>query len=112
MTFGEAFRNTKRASEWRNPLIRAAVVIKLMTALLGRRGLQRMRWHIASTISAGAVAAALLWTIAARAQQPPARPRSGGFTEPDPVDFNDHTGWISMFDGKSLEGWDGDKSSW
>src|SRR5215471_4177487 len=46
------------------------------------------------------------------AQQPPARPAGGGFTEPDPIDFNDHTGWTSMFDGKTLNGWDGDKSYW
>jgi hypothetical protein len=35
-----------------------------------------------------------------------------GFTQPDPIDFDDHNGWISIFDGKSLEGWDGDKSYW
>ena len=23
-----------------------------------------------------------------------------------------HAGWISMFDGKTLSGWDGDKSFW
>lgn len=38
--------------------------------------------------------------------------RGGGFTEPDPIDFDDHTGWISMFDGQSLNGWDGDKNYW
>jgi hypothetical protein len=35
-----------------------------------------------------------------------------GFTQPDPIDFDDHTGWTSMFDGKTLNGWDGDKSYW
>ncbi|PWT99326.1 MAG: DUF1080 domain-containing protein [Terriglobia bacterium] len=50
---------------------------------------------------------------AALSQQPPAgRGRGGGFTEPDPVDFSDHTGWTSLFDGKTLTGWDGDKSYW
>jgi hypothetical protein len=38
--------------------------------------------------------------------------RGGGFTEPDPIDFEDQTGWISMFDGQSLNGWDGDKNYW
>jgi hypothetical protein len=38
--------------------------------------------------------------------------RGGGFTEPDPIDFDDHNGWISMFDGQSLNGWDGDKNYW
>lgn len=38
--------------------------------------------------------------------------RGGGFTQPDPVDFDDHTGWTSMFDGQTLNGWDGDKNYW
>jgi Domain of Unknown Function (DUF1080) len=40
----------------------------------------------------------------------PARPQ--GFTQPDPIDFDDHRGWLSMFDGKSLNGWDGDRNFW
>jgi hypothetical protein len=35
-----------------------------------------------------------------------------GFRQPDPIDFDDHTGWTSMFDGSTLNGWDGDKSYW
>ena len=35
-----------------------------------------------------------------------------GFTQPDPIDFDNHRGWQSMYDGKSLNGWDGDKSFW
>ncbi len=38
--------------------------------------------------------------------------RGGGFTQPEPIDFDDHSGWTSMFDGKTLSGWDGDKSYW
>ncbi len=38
--------------------------------------------------------------------------RGGGFTQPEPIDFDDHTGWVPMFDGKTLNGWDGDKSFW
>jgi len=51
-------------------------------------------------------------------QQPPGGPGrgrgggGGGFRQPDPVDFNDHPGWVSMFDGATLNGWDGDKSFW
>src|SRR5579885_2008616 len=43
-------------------------------------------------------------------QQPPAQQAGrggrgfGGFTQPDPIDFEDHTGWKSIFDGKTLEG--------
>jgi hypothetical protein len=36
----------------------------------------------------------------------------GGFRQPDPIDFNDHAGWIQMFDGSTLNGWDGDFSWW
>jgi hypothetical protein len=42
------------------------------------------------------------------------RSRTGGvsFREPDPVDFEDHAGYVQLFDGKSLQGWDGDPSIW
>jgi hypothetical protein len=36
----------------------------------------------------------------------------GGFRQPDPIDFNDHAGWIQMFDGSTLNNWDGDFSYW
>ncbi|HVT81827.1 MAG TPA: DUF1080 domain-containing protein [Phycisphaerae bacterium] len=32
---------------------------------------------------------------------------SGAFNEPQPLDFNDHAGYTSLFDGKTLKGWDG-----
>ena len=53
-----------------------------------------------------------------RAQQPPTPPTAapaGGrmiFTEPTPFDFNDHTGYVSLFDGVSLKGWDGNSKFW
>jgi Domain of Unknown Function (DUF1080) len=34
------------------------------------------------------------------------------FTEPDPLDFNDHEGYVAIFDGKSLDGWDGNPKFW
>ena len=34
------------------------------------------------------------------------------FTEPDPLDFNDHDGYQSLFDGVSLKGWDGNRKFW
>ena len=51
------------------------------------------------------------------AGQPPAgapgapgqgRGRGGGFRQPDPIDFQEHDGWTSLFDGKTLNGWSGD----
>jgi hypothetical protein len=37
---------------------------------------------------------------------------SGGFSEPQPLDFNDHQGYVSLFDGVSLKGWDGNPKFW
>lgn len=36
----------------------------------------------------------------------------GGFRQPEPLDFNDHSGWIQMFDGKTFNGWDADFAWW
>ena len=43
--------------------------------------------------------------------QPTTR-RSMVFTQPDTLDFNDHKGYISIFDGKTLKGWDGNVKFW
>ncbi len=37
---------------------------------------------------------------------------TGGFTEPEPMDFADHRGYISLFDGISLKDWDGNPRFW
>ncbi len=62
--------------------------------------------------AAGVVVCAFL----AFSQQPPAPGRGGrgfgGFSQPEPIDFNDHTGWKAMFDGETLNGWDGNKDIW
>ena len=41
-------------------------------------------------------------------------PQGGGlrFTEPSPLDFDDHDGYVSLFDGVSLRGWDGNPKFW
>jgi len=35
-----------------------------------------------------------------------------GFTLPEPMDFNDHEGYRPLFDGRSLQGWDGNPKFW
>jgi len=34
------------------------------------------------------------------------------FTKPQPLNFADHEGYVSMFDGVSLKGWDGNPKFW
>jgi hypothetical protein len=38
--------------------------------------------------------------------------RNHVFIEPDPMDFADHTGYASIFDGKTLTDWDGQPGVW
>src|SRR6201992_2565720 len=35
-----------------------------------------------------------------------------GFTQPTAMDFNDHEGYISLFNGKDLKDWDGNPKFW
>jgi hypothetical protein len=37
---------------------------------------------------------------------------NGGFTEPEPLQFDEHAGYISLFDGETLKGWDGNPKFW
>ena len=53
----------------------------------------------------------------AQTQAPSAQPNISGqvngvFPEPAPLNFVDHTGFVSLFDGKSLGGWDGRPGVW
>ncbi len=38
--------------------------------------------------------------------------RGPRYVEPAPIDFHEHAGWQSMFDGVSLTGWDGPTDVW
>jgi hypothetical protein len=87
-------------------------------------------WRIAAVMAALVLAAWLNAAPEANAQaqtgdaQEPNRaellkikPDMGGFRhgiaiEPDPIDFADHTGYTSLFDGKTLAGWDGQPDLW
>jgi hypothetical protein len=37
---------------------------------------------------------------------------AGSFSQPEPMDFQDHRGYISLFDGVSLKDWDGNPKFW
>ncbi len=47
-------------------------------------------------------------------QQPaPAPPRIPSiFVPPEPLDYDNHDGWTSLFDGATLKGWDGNPEVW
>src|SRR5579859_703523 len=80
-----------------------------------------------SALVSVAIGAVLLLTLRASPQapansQPPARgqaapavPGTGGpgfGRQKPPFDFNDNTGWTSMFNGHDLSEWNGDKEIW
>jgi hypothetical protein len=49
------------------------------------------------------------------AQQATAPPDFAAFLakfQPAPADFDDHTGWVQIFDGKTLDGWNGNPDIW
>jgi hypothetical protein len=75
-----------------------------------------------------ALVTALMAAVTLYAQQPPAGTQppqrqpgtagqpgqgrgGGGFRQPDPIDFQEHDGWTTLFDGQTLKGWSGD-SNW
>lgn len=51
-------------------------------------------------------------SVVKHASKPVGAKRPMHFTEPDPLDFNDHDGYVSLFDGVSLKGWDGNPKFW
>jgi len=46
------------------------------------------------------------------APQPGPAPARSQFHEPAAMNFDDHTGYTQIFDGKSLDGWEGDPTIW
>ena len=39
-------------------------------------------------------------------------PQAFHFVQPEPINFDDHDGWVQIFDGKTLSGWDGRSNIW
>jgi hypothetical protein len=64
---------------------------------------------------ATAIFAGWLFLPQTSAQQPaakPHRPPAFHFVQPEPINFDDHEGWTQIFDGKTLNNWDGDTDVW
>jgi Domain of Unknown Function (DUF1080) len=83
----------------------------------GLAGENIMRTALCATCGSVGALALLACVVQARSQisQPsaaPAQRRGLQFTEPSPLDFDDHDGYISLFDGKTLDGWDGNPKFW
>src|SRR5215471_5979196 len=54
----------------------------------------------------------LVTSTSAQNTKPETGAQPSRFHEPDPIDFNDHTGFVQIFDGKTLKDWDGDHQTW
>jgi hypothetical protein len=92
----------------------ATSFLRTMAAALAGFGFAVMLPH---SVGARNTAPVQLEVGDAQAPQPtgtPAQGRGRGlqFTEPRPLDFNDREGYVSIFDGKTLDGWDGNPKFW
>src|SRR5262245_32799157 len=73
-----------------------------------------MRGTMSMVITVSAMLAFSSSPLARAGAQPPQAAQGGrqggggGFKQPEPIDFNEHEGWTSLFDGKTLTGWSGD----
>src|SRR3984893_3735563 len=73
-------------------------------AVIRRSTVFRIAWVIVWTIALGG------GSTVSEAQSNSIQPIN--FRQPDPLDFDDHAGYVRIFDGKSLKDWDGDPSFW
>jgi hypothetical protein len=103
---------------------------ELVTASLEGAGADAMRAKARAIAAAETAVAAARASAFRRLQDSPGRlsgeqtsalaaaggtlppPRGSQFTQPDPMDFNDHQGYVALFDGTSLKGWDGNPKFW
>ncbi|HWB17784.1 MAG TPA: DUF1080 domain-containing protein [Vicinamibacterales bacterium] len=83
-------------------VIGAALV--MTSSLAGRAGLQARASEQRGGAAADGRSSA---TAVAGSQQVGSR-----FHEPDPIDFNDHDGFVRIFDGSTLKDWDGNPAFW
>ena len=70
------------------------------------------RVSLTSTLLAGISFFSAAQLFGQQSTAPPKKPAPFHFVQPEPIDFNDHQGWTQIFDGKTLNGWDGDTDVW
>jgi hypothetical protein len=72
-----------------------------------------LRVSLASAIALAALIASI-YPAVAQAPAKPATHRAGSFhfVQPEPINFDDHEGWTQIFDGKTLNHWDGPSDVW
>lgn len=70
------------------------------------------RWAVAVLLVATTTPVLPAQQAPAAGRAPNARAGRTGFSQPDPIDFEDHQGWTQIFDGKDLNGWDGSPDVW
>jgi len=74
-----------------------------------------VRWSVLMVLAAGLFVAAdpgSAQTVGDSAPKADKRIKRDFFYEPEPLDFNDHAGYVQIFDGVSLKNWDGDPAIW
>jgi hypothetical protein len=72
---------------------------------------RRIGWRLGLCAILAATSAMAL-AQAPAAPQPGNPPTRSQFHEPAAMDFNDHAGFMQIFDGKSLADWEGDPAVW
>lgn len=72
-----------------------------------------MRYICRRFLMTGCLIVAIKLCIA-QSTSPPTKtvPNVPGFTQPSSLDFNDHDGYVSLFNGKDLTNWDGNPKFW
>ena len=77
-----------------------------------RAGLPSLLCLLLPTVAVLLPQVALGQNAAAVPAAPAPVPHHPRFGEPDAFDFNDHAGFVPIFDGKTLQGWEGDPTVW
>ena len=88
--------------------VTAAAILVVVFTFAGFVGVDR--WI--SVVEAQAQTVPLAGDAAAKPKVNSRKTADKGFQEPDPLDFGDHDGYVSLFDGTTLKNWVGDPSVW